>query len=369
MRRLLGFITKEFIHIFRDLRTLIVLFGIPVTQILLFGYVITMEINDSSIAILDLSKDEVSLNLSDRLCSSGFFRQKENLNGYDDIERVLRSGKVKAVVVFGEGFGCDLITRGKASMSIIADGTEPNYATLVCNYITAIVNDFSREQNEVETGTVFLLQPEVRMFFNPELKDQFMFVPGVMAYVLIIICALMTSITITREKEFGTMEALLVSPLRAGHIIVGKVVPYMVLSFVTLVVILWVSWLVFELPIRGSLGLLIGISMLYILLGLSLGIFISTISKNMQQAIFISLMSLLLPTIILSGFIFPVENMPKAYDVASYLVPSKYYLIAIKNIMIKGLGIGYVWKETLAMCFMSAIFILLSIKNFKERLQ
>lgn len=179
MKRLLGFIVKEFIHIFRDPRTLIVLMGIPITQILLFGFVIKLEINDSNIAILDLSKDEVSLSLSDRLCSSGFFRLKENLHSYNDIDRVLRGGKVKSVIVFGEDFGRDLTASGKASLSIIADGTEPNYATLVCNHATAIVNDFSMEQNELNAGVTFAIQPEVRMFYNPELKDQFMFVPEI----------------------------------------------------------------------------------------------------------------------------------------------------------------------------------------------
>jgi ABC-2 type transport system permease protein len=179
----------------------------------------------------------------------------------------------------------------------------------------------------------------------------------------------MTSITITREKEFGTMEVLLVSPLRPSQIIIGKVMPYFILSFFNVIVILLLSWLVFDLSVKGSLALLLAESMLYILMSLSLGILISTVSKTMQQAIFISLIGLMLPTILLSGFIFPIENMPKIYDVVASILPPRYFIVIIKNIMIKGTGFLYVWKETLILIVMTMIFMGLSIRNFKIRLQ
>ncbi len=196
-----------------------------------------------------------------------------------------------------------------------------------------------------------------------------MFVPGVITLILILICALMTSVTITREKEFGTMEVLLVSPLRPIQIILGKVVPYFILSFINVLLILALSWLVFGLPVKGSLVLLLAESMLYILMSLSLGILISTVSKSMQQAIFISLVGLMLPTILLSGFIFPIENMPKIYDYVSSVMPPRYFIIIIKNIMIKGTGFMYIWKETLILIFMTLVFIGLSVRNFKIRLE
>jgi ABC-2 type transport system permease protein len=218
-------------------------------------------------------------------------------------------------------------------------------------------------------GAALSVQPEVRMFYNPSLKGQFMFVPGVITLIMILICALMTSITITREKEFGTMEVLLVSPLRPLQIILGKVIPYFILSFVDVILILLLSWFVFGLPVKGSIILLLAESMLYIFMSLSLGVLISTIAKNMQQAIFISLVGMMLPTILLSGFIFPIENMPDAYHWFSAIFPPRYFIVIIKNIMVKGTGFLFVWKETLILIFFTLAFIGLSMRKFKVRLQ
>lgn len=369
MKRFLGFVEKEFLHIFRDYRTLIILFGIPAAQILIFGYAVSTDIKNAGVSFLDLSNDEVTQKLSDKIYSSGFFKRAEKVLNYNDIDGIFRKGKTKAVIIFEKDFGRNLYSHGKASVSIIADGSEPNSATLVTNYITAIISDFNSELAPTTDAPGSMIIPQVRMFYNPELKSHFMFVPGIITLVLILICALMTSVTITREKEFGTMEVLLVSPLRPIHIILGKVVPYFILSLVNVVIILLLSWLIFDLPVKGSILLLLAESMLYILMSLSLGILISTVSDTMQQAIFISLIGLMLPTILLSGFIFPIENMPKIYDYISKILPPRYFIIIIKNIMIKGTGILYVWKETLILIIMTLIFIGLSIRKFKIRLQ
>lgn len=369
MKRFLGFVKKEFLHIFRDYRTLVILFGLPVAEILIFGFVISMEIKDAGIAFLDLSKDDVTQKISDKMCSSDFFRKVEDLQSYHDIDMIMKTGRAKAVIVFGEDFGRDLISRGEADMSIITDASEPNTATLITNYASAIVSDFNMEYMEINSGAKILVSPEVRMFYNPELRSHFMFVPGVITFILILICALMTSITITREKEFGTMEVLLVSPLKPSQIILGKVMPYFILSFINVLLILLLSRIAFDLPVKGSLSLLLAESMLYILMSLSLGILISTVSKTMQQAIFISLVGLMLPTILLSGFIFPLENMPRVYDVVAYFLPPRYYITIIKNIMIKGTGFFSVWKETLILTIMTLFFIVLSVRKFKIRLQ
>ncbi len=369
MKRFLGFLKKEFLHIFRDYRTLIILFGIPAAQILIFGYAVSTDIKNAGVAFLDLSKDETTQKLSDKICSSGFFRKTQTVLNYSDIDKIFRKGKTKAVIIFEKDFGRNLIREGKASMTIIADGSEPNTATLVTNYTMAIVADFNREFNGASSGNPPLVQAEVKMFYNPSLKSHFMFVPGVITLILILICALMTSVTITREKEFGTMEVLLVSPLRPIQIILGKVMPYFLLSFINVILILLLSWLVFGLPVKGSLVLLLAESMLYILMSLSLGILISTVSDTMQQAIFISLIGLMLPTILLSGFIFPIENMPKIYDFVSMVLPPRYFIVIIKNIMIKGTGFLFIWKETLILLIMTLVFIGLSVRNFKIRLQ
>jgi ABC-2 type transport system permease protein len=369
MKRFIGFVKKEFLHIFRDLRTMIILFGIPAAQILLFGFVVSTDLKNAQVAFLDLSKDEMTQKISDKICSSGFFRRSENLLSYNDIDRVLRGNKTKAVIIFEKDFGHKLISEGKATINIIADGSEPNMATLTTNYISAIVASFNTELAGSAAAGTPLVQPEVRMFYNPSLKGQYMFVPGVITLIMILICALMTSITITREKEFGTMEALLVSPMKPVQIILGKVLPYFILSFIDVILILLLSWLVFDLPVKGSLILLLAESMLYILMSLSIGILISTVSKTMQQAIFISLVGMMLPTILLSGFIFPIENMPKIYGWISSLLPPRYFIVIIKDIMIKGTGFLYVWKETLILITFTLIAIGLSVKNFKIRLE
>lgn len=369
MNRFIGFVKKEFLHIFRDYRTLFILFGIPVAQILIFGYAVTMDIKNAEIAILDLSHDEITRKLTDKLISSDFFRESEIIDNYNDIDPIFRKGNTRAVLIFEKGFGEKLTGERKASLSIIADGSEPNTATLVTNYAMAIVNDFTIETAIPGNELQIPIQPEVRMFYNPGLKSHFMFVPGVITLILILICALMTSVTITREKEFGTMEVLLVSPLRPFQIILGKVMPYFILSLVNVLVILILSWLVFALPVKGSIILLLAESMLYIMMSLSLGILISTVSSSMQQAIFISLIGLMLPTILLSGFIFPIENMPKIYDYISSILPPRYFIVILKNIMIKGTGFLYIWKETLILVIMTLIFIGLSIRKFKIRLE
>ena len=369
MKRFLGFVKKEFLHIFRDYRTLFILFGIPAAQILIFGYAVSTDIKNAGVAILDMSHDEITEKLTDKIISSGFFRKTETILNYNDIDRIFKKGKTKAVIIFEHDFGKKLISEGKSSLSIIADGSEPNTATLVTNYTTAIVNNFTADLAGPTLNNSLRISPEVKMLYNPELKSHFMFVPGVVTLILILICALMTSVTITREKEFGTMEVLLVSPLRPIQIILGKVMPYFILSFINVLLILVLSWLVFGLPVKGSLILLLAECMLYIMMSLTLGILISTVSSNMQQAIFISLVGLMLPTVLLSGFIFPIENMPKIYDYVSSILPPRYFIVIIKNIMIKGTGLMYIWKETLILIVMTVVFIGLSVRNFKIRLE
>jgi ABC-2 type transport system permease protein len=369
MNRFICFVKKEFQHIFRDPLTLIILFGIPASQILIFGFAVSTDIKNAKVAFLDLSNDEVTQKLTNKIISSGFFRRSENLLNYNDIDRIFKKGKTKAVIVFEEGFGRRLLSEGKASMSIIADGSEPNTAALITNYTMAIVTDFNMELAGTGVNSAMLIQPEVKMFYNPNMKSHFMFVPGVITLILILICALMTSITITREKEFGTMEVLLVSPLKPVQIILGKVTPYFLLSFFNFLAILAISWFVFKLPVKGNMLLLFGECMLYILMSLSIGILISTVSKTMQQAIFITLIGMMLPTLLLSGFIFPIENMPKAYDYVSMVLPPRYFIVIIKNIMIKGTGFANIWKETLILIGMTIFFMGLAIRNFKIRLQ
>lgn len=369
MKRLAGFVKKEFIHIFRDFRTLIFLFGIPAAQILIFGFAVRTDIKNVGVAVLDKSKDEISTGLISKLESSDFFILKKNMMTEDEIDPVFKSGEIKAAFIFENEFGEKLINEGSASIQIISDGSEPNVANLVTGYARAIIADYTMELNRIDKTAAILVNPEVKMYYNPNLESQYLFVPGVITIVLLLTCAMMTSVTITREKEFGTMEVLLVSPLKPIQVILGKVIPYFLLSLIDLVFILFLSWLVFEIPIKGSLVLLMLESMLYIMLGLSLGIMISTIAKTMQQAMFTSLLGLMMPAIILSGFVFPVESMPEIYNWLSLTIPPRWFITIVKNIMIKGTGFAFVWKETLILLAMTLLFITISTIRYKKRLE
>jgi ABC-2 type transport system permease protein len=368
MKRFIGFVKKEFYHIFRDYRTMIILFGMPVAQILIFGFVITNEINDAKIGILDKAKDNMSRQLIEKMLSSGYFLLEKELQHEGQIEESFKAGDIKQVFVFESEFGKNLTRYGRADLQIISDASDPNIANILNNYAQAIVQDFIREQNALHALPMSML-PEVRMLFNPNLDGVYMFVPGTIALILMLVSAMMTSISIAREKEFGTMETLLVSPLRPVQIILGKVTPYVVLSFINAVTIIILGFFVFGVPVQGSVVLLLAESLLFIVLALSLGILISTLSNSQQVAMFISMFAILLPTILLSGFIFPIENMPWPLQYLSTIMPPRWFIVIIKNIMIKGTGLLYVWKETLILIAMTAAFIGLSIRKFKIRLE
>lgn len=368
MQQLKSFIIKEFYHIFRDPRTMLILFGIPVAQLLIFGTVIKSEIRNVHIAIYDQSKDETTLRITNKILSSGYFILDENLNSTSKIESIFKKGKVKEVVVFESNFGEKLIREGRAAVHLIADASDPNMARLVTLYTTGIINDYIRKLHP-NLQMPMQAEPEVRMYFNEEMKSAYMFVPGTMALILMLISAMMTSISITREKEFGTMEILLVSPLRPSQIIIGKVLPYLILSIINAFVIFLIGRFVFDVPVTGSFILLMLETILFILMALCLGILISTAAKSQMVAMFISMIGLMLPTIILSGFIFPIENMPEILQWASHIMPARWFITIIRSIMLKGTGLLFVWKETLILVGMTLFFIALSVKKFKIRLE
>ncbi|MFH1319233.1 MAG: ABC transporter permease [Bacteroidota bacterium] len=368
MKRFLGFVKKEFYHIFRDYRTMIILFGMPVAQLLIFGYVITNEIRDAEIAIFDRSKDQVTKEITGKILSSGYFLLNKNISNINDIEKSFKEGHIKEVIIFEPGFAARLERDRTANIQILADASDANTANLLVNFTSAIINDYLKKKNRQVTLPMQII-PEVRMMYNESLKGVYMFVPGTMALILMLVSAMMTSISIAREKELGTMEVLLVSPLKPLQIIIGKVIPYVALSFINAVTIILLGFFVFGLPVHGSVVLLLGESILFIMLALSLGILISTVAKSQQVAMFISMFALMMPTILLSGFIFPVENMPLPLQWLSYIVPPRWFIIIIKNIMLKGAGFQYVWKETLILLSMTLFFIVVSVRKFKIRLE
>lgn len=362
------FVKKEFYHIFRDKRTLVIMFGMPVLQVILFGFAITNEIKDAHIVILDQSKDESSRQIIQKLGSSGYFFVDQELQTSQELEKVFSAGKVKLAVVFPPGFGEAFRKGGGAQVQLIADASDPNTANVLTTYSMAIIRGWQAEAIGIHKLPLSI-KTDFKMTYNPEMKGVFLFVPGVMGMILMMISALMTSIAVTREKEMGTMEVLLVSPLRPSVIIIGKVVPYLALGIINAIVIVSLSAFVFGIPIYGSVTLLMLETLLYVVTSLALGILISTVAKSQQTAMLFSLSGLMLPTILLSGHLFPVENMPTLLQVISNIIPTKWYIIIVKNIMLKGSGIDAIWRETLVLLSMAVFFISVSIYRFKVRLE
>jgi len=367
MKQFLAFVRKEFYHVLRDKKTLLILFGMPIAQILIFGFALTSEVKNSRIVIMDQSRDRGTQQIISKIEASRYFDIQQDILSPPQVEAAFKKGKIKMAVIFPRGFYEDLMHQHSARVQVIADASDPNIATTITNYISAIILEYQQDLNET-LQQPYRITAETRMLYNPQQKSVHSMVPGVMALVLMLVCVMMTAISIVREKETGTMEVLLVSPLRPMMVIVAKAIPYLLLSFINIVTILVLSVALLQLPVNGSILLLLAVSTLYIITCLSLGILISIKTATQQAAMTISLMGMLLPTIMLSGFMFPVENMPVALQVVSNIVPAKWFNIIIKAVMIKGLGLGAIWKEVLILTGMTVFFLVVSLKSFKIRL-
>jgi ABC-2 type transport system permease protein len=367
MKQFYNFIIKEFYHIFRDRKTLIILLGMPMAQIIIFGFALTNEVKNAQITIVNQSNSPNSIKLVQKIESSKYFEVYNQSTKTDDIERMFKKGTIKLALVIPSDFDNTIVAQNKAQLQIIADATDPNLATTVTNYLSIIINDFQNDINQNKT-IPYKIVVETRMLYNPQLKGAYNFVPGVMAMVLLLVCTMMTSLTVVKEKELGNMEILLASPVNPLIIIFAKAVPYLLLSIVNIITILLLSYYVLGVPINGSLTLLFAVSILFILVSLSLGLLISTLTDTQQSAMFISLIVMFLPTVMFSGFIFPIENMPIPMQIISNIIPAKWYYIIVKSVMIKGGGITLIWKEVLVLTFMMTFLFSVAIKKFKIRL-
>jgi len=367
MKQFLAFVHKEFYHVFRDPKTMLLLFGMPIVQILLFGFALTNEIKNSNIVICDYAHDPGSQRITDMLEASKNFEISKVLMSHTQIEDEFKKGNIKLAIVFPAHFSDDLAHFNKAQVQIIADASDPNTATALTGYATSIIMNYQHEIQQ-SNALPYQINTETLMIYNPELKGTTNFVPGVMALVLMLVCVLMTSVSIVREKERGTMEVLLVSPFHPLLVIIAKGVPYLVLSLFNLTVILVLSVTLLDMPINGSVFLLFAESTLLIITALSMGLLISNVTDSQQAAMLISLLGMLLPVVLFTGFMFPLENMPKPLQWIANAVPSKWYYIIVKSIMIKGLGFTAIWKETLILFGMTAFLLIMSLKLFKIRL-
>jgi ABC-2 type transport system permease protein len=367
MKQFLIFVKIEWLHIWRDRRTLFILICMPIVQIILYGFALTNEVKNSNVAIFDQSRDVSTIQIADEIAASRYFNLVKNIYSYKDIEATFRKGKIRMAIVFPQNFRYDLLHGNHAQIQLIADASDPNTANTLTSYASVIINDYQQSLNQNDDFP-YTINTQVRMLYNPELKGAYGFVPGVMALVLMLVCTMMTSISIVKEKEMGTMEVLLVSPLKPFSIVIAKTVPYLFVSLLNIICILLLSVYVLDVPIVGSILLLMVESTLFTVTSLSVGILISNFAETQQTAMFAAMMGLFLPTLLFSGFLFPLENMPVPLQVIANIVPSTWYYIIVKNIMIKGLGFESVWRETIILAGMTSALLGVSIYKFKIRL-
>jgi len=359
-----SFILKETRHILRDRQTLTVLLMLPVVMVLLFGFAIRTDVEEIRIVIVDAAQDARSADLIRKLNATPALQPIAVRTVTAGVEAMLRRGDADAAVLLPEDFA-DHFARGTADVMILTDGLNANYAQTVETYIFSVIRAWQAET----AGGRPLIHTTTRMRFNPTLASQNLFVPGLLAFVLTLISALMTAISIAREKETGTLELLLVSPLRPLQIVVGKVTPYLILAFINALTTLAVAWIAFRVPLHGSLTLLLLASLIYVLVSLALGVLISTKSPDQRTAMLGTLLGLLLPTLALSGFIFPISSMPVWLQPVTNVVPATWFIVIARGIMLKGAGLAILWKELLVLVGMALMLLAISARSFPDRIE
>ncbi|MDR0363491.1 MAG: ABC transporter permease [Bacteroidales bacterium] len=366
MKGFRAILIKEFQHIFRDRKTLAMVFVIPVVMIILFGYAISNEIKNTKIAILNHAHDPLSYTLIEKVTSTNYFQNIKFLHGNHEIEEIFREGKVRLVLVIPDRFEQSFYKEKNATVQLVADASDLNNTVTLVNYMQTIVSDFQAEQN-VLLPNMQPFQINVKMEYNPEMKSVYMFVPGNIAMVMVIVTALMASITLSREKESGSMRMLTITPIRPIFVILGKILPYMIISFFSAIVILLMAVFIFQMPINGGIALLLLICLIFMLTAASFGILVSTFAPSQQVAMIATMMGLFMPTMLLSGFIFPIENMPWILRVFSNIVPSTWFIIAIKDVMIKGAGFVGILKPFLILILLNIVLITITLQRISKK--
>lgn len=364
--RLTGIAGKEFLHIIHDPRSLLIIFLMPVIQLVMFGYALNLEIQKVNLIVIDHSNSVDSKHLADQFSGSRFFNVSQREARPEDFHQFFLSRQARAILIIPHDFSRRLQTSTEVAVQVLIDAAEPNAATLIRNYCNQVILAFNRS-NLANLALPFEVEPSI--WYNPDMKSSYFFVPGLLALILVMICALLTSIAITREKEMGTLEQILVSPVRPHEIILGKVIPYVLIALLDAGLILLIGIILFDVPFIGSLGVFVLLTTLYILTALSLGLMISTIAPTQQVAIMVALVATLLPTIMLSGFIFPIQSMPKVLQLISNIIPAKYYLLIVRGILLKGNLLSQLTQPTLALVVISSILLLVSVRKFKLNLE
>lgn len=360
MKGFVSFVHKEALHILRDKRTMFIVLAVPVIQTILFGFAITTEVNNIDVAVVTPHRTEAVRRAVERVSANDYFTFKGYI-AQPEIDEVLRTGRADVVAVFADDFDRIAATNsGETAVQLVADASNPNNAVSATAYLQSVL---------LSGGEGTAGMPETRLLYNPQMKSAYNFVPGIMGLIFILICTMMTSVSIVREKETGTMEVLLVSPVRPVWIIFAKMIPYFTLSCLNLVSILLLARYLLEVPMSGSIPGLVGLSLLYIVLSLALGLLISTVSGKQVTAMIISGMLLIMPVIMLSGMVFPVENMPGVLQGVSCVIPARWYISAVRKLMIEGLPFREVWTEVSILAGMTVFLVGVALKKFNDRLE
>jgi ABC-2 type transport system permease protein len=373
VNRIGSIIRKEFLQLKRDPKLLPVVFLAPVLQLLLLGYAADLDIRDIPTVVCDLDATAASREFTAEFINSGYFKLKANVRDSRDVDRYLDDGRASLAIVVARGFADRLGAGDQAGVQLLVDGSESQSATIGVNYAQMISLRYSQKIVQGMFGKLRSLglrpvrvNPEVRIFYNPELRSRNFMIPGVLGLVLLVMTMMLTAMAVVREYEVGTMEQLIVTPIRPLELIAGKLLPFFIIGIIDVCLVLIVAVVLFGVPIRGSVPLLFGMTLLFMMTTLGLGLFISTISRNQQQAMMTSVL-LLLPMMMLAGFVFPIGNMPKFFQWVTIIVPLRYYLVIIRGLFLKGVGLAELWRQGLALLIFGVGILTLSVLRFRKR--
>lgn len=363
MNQFISFVIKETKHIVRDRRTMLILFGMPVVMMLIFGFAITTDVRNVKVSVVTAVMNPRIQQVVQRIDASEYFVVTHTVSNTQEAKQLLADYQADMAIVFSNDFANERYSE-QASVQFLVDYTDPNMAEQRVSYIQQIIMDELCSQQTAQQQVI----ANTKLLYNPQMKSAYNFVPGIMGMLLMLICAMMTSVSIVREKERGTMEVLLVSPVKPLYIMIAKTVPYFVLSIFILISILLISKFILAVPIEGSVITILAVSLLYIVLALALGMLISVVSQTQVVALLISGMLLIMPSTMLSGMIYPIESMPTVIQYISTIVPTRWYVSAIKKVMIMGVGVNMIYEELIIMLGMTLLFLGIALKKFKIRL-
>lgn len=376
MKTIIHIVKKEFLQFKRDPKMFGIILIAPIIQLILLGYAATLDLNTVHTIFYDQDKTTTSRNFIEEFESSGFFQIDHYADNYEDVQTYIERGKSLVAIVIPKDFEKKINRRETTQLQAIFNGSDGNSASIAAGYITTIVTTFSRQivkdfidhsgRKIIPAGTI---NSEVRVWYNPDLTTRNFMVPAIVGLLVSIVTLILTSLAVVKEKEIGTLEQLIVTPIKPLQLIIGKLIPFVVLGFVSVTIVIVAMNIIFSIYVRGSVVFLFFSSFLYILSTLGLGLFVSTVSKTQQQAMMIAIFAVLMPMIYLSGFAFPVENMPTIIQYLSYLIPLKYFITIIRGIILKGNGFAQHWFDATMLLAMGILILFFSALRFRKRLE